>query len=159
RLREEGAIAWTATGSLETDEGARSVYEQSMRKVGKIDILVNNVGIYRSLAWHEVSPSQWLETMNANVVSAVRLAPLVIPQMIERRYGRVVQIASNAAHIAFPHLADYAASKAAMVSMSVSLAQHLEGTGVTANTVSPGPISTPSWDAWAIEEGKKRGWG
>jgi len=153
-----GNPAFAVVGAVHTKDGAQSIRDQVFEQESRVDILVNNVGTYRALAWMETQPEQWLETYSSNVVSAVRMTHHFVPGMIERGFGRIVQIASNAAHIAFPHLADYAASKAAMVSMSVSLAQSLAGTGVTANTVSPGPVSTPAWDRWALEEGSRRGW-
>lgn len=159
RLRTYGGEVFAAVGSIEDDESAEQVFDQAVACAGKIEILINNVGIYAAKGWEEASPSQWAQTYNANVVSAVRLSHRAIPAMVGAGFGRIIQIASNAAHIAFPHLSDYAASKAALVSMTVSLAQHLAGTGVTANTVSPGPISTPNWDAWALDEGRRRGWG
>jgi NAD(P)-dependent dehydrogenase (short-subunit alcohol dehydrogenase family) len=158
-IRAAGGIAHVATGMLDSDASVAVVFEAAVAAAGAPDILVNNAGIYRALNWLDVDPAQWLDIYNANVVSIVRLVRLAVPAMRERGWGRVIQIASVAASVAPPGLSDYAASKAALVSLSVSLAKALANTGITVNTVSPGPVVTPNWNVWALDEARRRGWG
>jgi NAD(P)-dependent dehydrogenase (short-subunit alcohol dehydrogenase family) len=79
--------------------------------------------------------------------------------MKQNGWGRVIQIASGAAIQPLPFGPDYAAAKAALVNATVSLAKDLAGTGITVNTVSPGPILTPIAERVMRDVGKQRGWG
>jgi 3-oxoacyl-[acyl-carrier protein] reductase len=136
--------AVVALGDLSHQDEADGVVRSALEALGGIDILVDNAG--RGLphaSWLEVSVEEWVELFEANLFSAVRMIRALVPGMRERRWGRVIQIASVAATQPLPSGAAYAATKAAMVNMSLSLAKELAGTGVTVNSVSPGPIVTP----------------
>jgi 3-oxoacyl-[acyl-carrier protein] reductase len=74
-------------------------------------------------------------------------------------WGRVIQIGTGEAVNPFPFMPDYAASKAALVNLTVSLAKHLDRTGITVNTVSPGIVVTPGVEAFYRAEAARRGWG
>lgn len=86
----------------------------------------------------------------------------LLPQMRARGWGRVINIGSRAATTPLPNMVDYSAAKAAVVNLTTSLAQHLTATGITANTVSPGVIVTPSmqrmFEQRAVEQGRPLPW-
>lgn len=84
---------------------------------------------------------------------------LLVPQMKELGWGRIIQISSNAGVEAAPDAASYSATKAANINMTVSLTKELAGTGITVNTVSPGPVVTEGWNEFALDIAAKQGWG
>jgi 3-oxoacyl-[acyl-carrier protein] reductase len=146
--------AVVALGDLSRQDEADRVVWSALEALGGIDILVDNAGRGVTHAgWLEASVEEWEELFEANLFSAVRMIRALVPGMKERRWGRVIQISSVAATQPFPSSAAYAATKAAMVNMSVSLAKELAGTGVTVNSVSPGPIVTPLFERLVSEGG------
>ena len=124
-----------------------------------IDILVNNAGSYANRRWMEASSGDWAALYNANVLSAVRLIRLLAPSMKEHKWGRIIQIASGEATQPFAFMPDYAATKAALVNTTVSLAKELARTGITVNTVSPGIIVTSGVEQFYRSVAAQRGWG
>lgn len=160
-LRASGAKAAIALGDLSTDEGAESVARAAEQAFGGIDILVNNAGGRSSgggaALWDSGTPNDWIETYQKNTVAALRLIRLLVEPMKARGWGRIIQIVSASAMTppdAIPH---YAASKAAMVNMTLSLSKALKFTGVTSNAVAPGMITTPALERWmdgvAVDKG------
>jgi NAD(P)-dependent dehydrogenase (short-subunit alcohol dehydrogenase family) len=154
-----GGKAILAIGDLSTDEGAKRVVEKALDELGAIDILVNNAGAYEIRGWADTTPQQWLEVFNQNVVSMVRMIRLLVPQMRQSGWGRIIQLSSAVGVQPLAALPDYNATKAAVINMTVSLAKELANTGVTVNTVSPGPIMTSGWIEWARGIARDRGWG
>lgn len=129
-----------------------------MSAFDEIDILVNNAGEFPISDWTSATSDDWLELYNVNVVSMVRLIHHLLPQMKKHRWGGVIQISSVAAIIPSPANPDYAASKAAKVNLTVSLSKELAETGVTVNTVSPGPILTPGVRQMLMQIAENRRW-
>jgi NAD(P)-dependent dehydrogenase (short-subunit alcohol dehydrogenase family) len=142
-IKKSGGSATYAIGDLANDAGAEAV----AKSAGPIDILVNNAGIYGAQGWLSESADEWNKYYNVNVGSMVRLINLIVPGMKERRWGRVIAIASGVATKPQAGMPGYSASKMANVNLAVSLAQALAGTGITSNAVSPGIIMTDGLDA------------
>jgi 3-oxoacyl-[acyl-carrier protein] reductase len=138
-----GGKAVVAIGDLSSDAGADDVVRATNRAFGGADILVNNAGAYPHGPWLESTADQWTELYNQNVGSMVRLITRLVPGMKERGWGRVISIASIAGSMPFGISGNYSATKAANISLAVSLAKDLAGTGITSNAVSPGMIVTP----------------
>jgi 3-oxoacyl-[acyl-carrier protein] reductase len=163
RVRREieatGGKAILAIGDLATDEGAKRVVDKALAEFGAIDILINNAGAYEVHGWTDATPRQWLDTFNQNVLSMVRMIQLVAPQMRQLGWGRIVQVSSVVGVQPLAALPDYNATKASVINMTVSLAKELANTGVTVNTVTPGPVMTSGWIEWARGIAKGRGWG
>ncbi|HEY3686890.1 MAG TPA: SDR family NAD(P)-dependent oxidoreductase [Streptosporangiaceae bacterium] len=159
-LRAEGHDAEAVTGDLTSDTEAARVADRA-RDWGA-DILVNNAGPFAERDWSEVTPASWLESMTGNVVSAARLITALLPSLRAGGWGRVINLGSRAATTPLPNMVDYSAAKAAVVNMTTSLSRHLAGTGVTANTVSPGVIVTDGmremFTARAAAEGNPAPW-
>ncbi len=108
------------------------------------DILVNNVGGGRLLSFEEIDDDLWHQTFELNFFAMVRISRELIPLMAQRSGGAVVNVASDLARQPEPVIVDYAASKAAMLSVSKSLSLAY-GPKVRVNSVCPGPIWTPFW--------------
>lgn len=113
-----------------------------------IDILVNNVGIYASQSFYEMSDDEWLRHFEVNVMSGVRLSRAVLPDMIERNWGRIIFVSSECASIVPVDMIAYSMTKTAMHTVSRGLAQLSSGTGVTVNTVMPGSTMTEGADSF-----------
>jgi NAD(P)-dependent dehydrogenase (short-subunit alcohol dehydrogenase family) len=156
---EQGGHALAVTGDLTQNEDAQKVVDTVLETLGGIDILVNNAGAYPLQSWTNATVKDWIENFETNVFSMVRVLNLLLPPMKTLGWGRIIQISSNAGVQAFPGAPHYSATKAANINMSVSLAKELSGTGVTANTVSPGPIVTEGWIDFAQDIAQEQGWG
>jgi 3-oxoacyl-[acyl-carrier protein] reductase len=162
RVQQEIEVAGgkvvVAIGDLSTDDGAKRVADRALTEFGAIDILVNSAGAYEVHGWEDATPQQWLATFNQNVLSMVRLIRLLAPQMKQLGWGRIIQLSSMVGVQPLAALPDYNVTKAAVINMTVSLAKELANTGVTVNTVTPGPIMTSGWIEWARGMAKARGW-
>ena len=144
-----GGTAIATVGELRSDSAMRQVVAAAVAAFGGIDILVTNAAAFPMKPWLQSDASEWIDLYDANVASTVRLVTTLVPAMAERQWGRVVMLGSFLGPMPGPPVANYATTKAATIAQAVSLAKELGGTGVTANTVSPGPIRTPGFEASA----------
>ena len=119
--------------------------------LGRVDILVNNVGASPSRNFLYMTDDDWADLHQLNVMSAVRCSRHVIPAMREAGWGRIVMVSSPAAFYPNPATVDYAATKAAMVATAKALANKYGRDGILVNTVHPGLIHTPMWERAATE--------
>ena len=104
----------------------------------EIDVLVNNAGVGAHVAFHESDTQRMLDMIQLNVVALVHLTRLVLPRMVHRGAGRILNVSSLAAYQPGPFKAIYNASKAFVTSFSEAVSTELEGTGVTLTTLAPG---------------------
>jgi NAD(P)-dependent dehydrogenase (short-subunit alcohol dehydrogenase family) len=117
-----------------TGEGARAVIDA----VPEIDILVNNLGIYESKAFSDISDDDWRRFFEVNVLSGARLARHYLPGMMKRNWGRIIFIASDSALVIPSDMIHYGMTKTAQLALSRGLAGTTKGTRVTVNAVLPG---------------------
>ncbi|NOW44023.1 NAD(P)-dependent dehydrogenase (short-subunit alcohol dehydrogenase family) [Novosphingobium sp. SG751A] len=103
------------------------------------DILVNNLGIYEAKAFADIQDEDWHHLFEVNVVSGARLARHYFPRMLKRNWGRVIFIASESGLLPPAEMIHYGMTKSAQLSISRGLAEHTRGTGVTVNSILPGP--------------------
>lgn len=157
-ITASGHKAFGVRGDLTIDEEANRVVHEAISAFNGIDILINNAGAFPVRDWTNTRPSDWTTSFNTNVVSMVRMINGILPQMRKTGWGRIIQIASIAGSSPSPANPDYAASKAANINMSVSLAKELAGSGITVNTVSPGPIVTPGVKETFMQIAQERKW-
>jgi NAD(P)-dependent dehydrogenase (short-subunit alcohol dehydrogenase family) len=109
---------------------------------GAPDILINNAGINLRKPLHEFSLEEWRRVMQTNLDSAFLCSRAFVPGMIEKKFGRVINIASTMAHVALAHRTAYCTSKFGLLGMTKALALELAPHGITANAISPGPFAT-----------------
>lgn len=130
-------------GDFSNPEEASRVVEDFIKATGGIDGLVNNAGGGRVTAFRGIEPDMWLHTFHLNLNAAVRAMQTAYPVMRKQKSGTIVNIASLAAHGPGKWMgADYAASKAALVSVTKSLAFESARLGIRVNAISPGMIET-----------------
>ena len=153
-----GGQAIVILGDVATDAGAQGVID-GVEAAGGIDILVNNVGHYDNRSWWDVTMEEWIGTVQTDLLSSVRLIQGLVPAMKDKGWGRVIQIGSGTGAQPFARYPQYCSTNAARTSAMVSLARELGGTGVLANTVSPGLTLTGSVRDWFTKLGEERGWG
>lgn len=158
-LRAAGGEVYTVAGDLASDESARRIADEAVDCVGRVEILVNNAAIYTHGSWLDDKPADMLKLYDVNVVGAARLIQYLVPQMRERYWGRIIQIASGDASEPLPFMSAYAATKAALVNLTVGLSKSLANTGITVNTVSPGIIATEGVKQFYAGMAARFGWG
>jgi NAD(P)-dependent dehydrogenase (short-subunit alcohol dehydrogenase family) len=147
--------------ALATDVTRRADLEsmaaRTLADLGKIDILVNNAGIYRAAATLEVTEEHWDAVLGINAKALFFACQAVLPAMIARKRGCIVNLASMAAKVGSRTNLPYNASKAAVVSITKSLALAHAEHGIRVNCVCPGFVETDMWTMVAREQGKLLG--
>lgn len=133
-----GAVVGGFVGDLSTAEGSAHLFEQ----LPDVDILVNNLGIFEPKSFTEISDDDWLRFFEVNVLSGIRLARHYVNGMRERDWGRIVFISSESGLQIPTEMIHYGMTKTAQLAVSRGLAETLAGTGVTVNSVLPGPTSS-----------------
>jgi 3-oxoacyl-[acyl-carrier protein] reductase len=121
--------------------------EEAEKALGQVDILVNNAGITHDNLFMRMKDEEWDDVIAVNLTSVFVLIRTILRNMMRRRYGRIVNIASISGVLGNPGQPNYAASKAGLVGMTKSLAREVSARGITANCIAPGFISTPMTDA------------
>jgi 3-oxoacyl-[acyl-carrier protein] reductase len=121
--------------------------EDAEKALGQVDILVNNAGITHDNLFMRMKDEEWDDVIAVNLTSVFILTRGILRNMMRRRAGRIVNIASISGVLGNPGQPNYAASKAGLVGMTKSLAREVSSRGITANCISPGFISTPMTDA------------
>ena len=136
-----------------TDENSVAAATKATRSVfGRIDALVNSAGITggNGTTW-ELAPDVWRRVIEVNLVGCYLTCRAVVPGMIERGYGRIVNIASVAGKEGNPNASHYSASKAGLIGLTKSLGKELAKTGVLVNAVTPAAAKTPIFDSMKQE--------
>ena len=125
-----------------------SVVKSVTRDLGPIDILINNAGIPGpTLSAHEVPVADWDRTLNINLRTPFLLSRAVIPAMIERKTGIIINISSIAGKMAYPLRTPYASSKWGLIGLTLTLAQELGPHNIRVNVICPGPTRTDMIDS------------
>jgi len=157
-----GGTVHAVAGDLSTNDGAEAVGRNVLAAMGGIDILVNNAGGESAgngtSEWLDVSPEEWVATYNSNVASMVRMIRTAVPGMRERGWGRLIQLSSQSVDTPMPTIPDYQSAKSAIRALTRSLAKALAGTGITANSVSPGLTHSTNTDEWIRWMLSQQGW-
>ncbi|MCO6006852.1 SDR family oxidoreductase [Actinoallomurus purpureus] len=132
---------------LATADGAAELRD----RVPDVDILVNNLGIFGARPVLEIDDDEWRRYFEVNVLSAVRLTRIYLPGMMDRGWGRVLNIASDSAVVIPVEMVHYGMTKTALLAVTRGFAKAATGTGVTVNSVIVGPTHTPGVETFVGE--------
>lgn len=128
---------------LSRPESIEQAVEQAQKKLGCIDILINGAGIQGPIgSFHENDPDTWEFTFRVNLFGPMRLIRAVLPEMIARRRGKIINFSGGGATAPRPNFSAYAASKAALVRLTETLAAELKPFNIQVNAVAPGAVNT-----------------
>ncbi|MBR6076081.1 MAG: 3-oxoacyl-ACP reductase FabG [Victivallales bacterium] len=143
-LRAAGATCETFQADLAAKEGdpAKELVNAVVVKFGRLDILVNNAGILNDATVSFMSDEQWTDTLNMDLTVPFKLIRAAAMNMARQRWGRIVNMASDAGRMGSANRSNYAAAKECLVGLTRSIARELAGLGVRANAVSPGFVET-----------------
>ncbi|MEG3898405.1 MULTISPECIES: SDR family oxidoreductase [unclassified Microcoleus] len=124
---------------IAADLGTQAGVELLLQKVPFVNILVNNLGIYASKAFEDISDEAWMNILEVNVMSGVRLSRHYLPLMLKQDWGRIIFISSESGLNIPAEMIHYGVTKTAQLALSRGLAETTAGSHVTVNTVLPGP--------------------
>jgi 3-oxoacyl-[acyl-carrier protein] reductase len=143
------------TADLSQHGAAEKLIEESEAAMGRIDILVNNAGLTRDTLMMRMKDEDWDRVLAVNLTAAFRLSRAVLRGMMKARFGRIIGVTSIVGVTGNAGQTNYAASKAAMIGMSKSLAQEVASRGITVNCIAPGFITTAMTDKLSDEQKAK----
>ena len=141
---------------IATDFSIKGEVNNLLENLPKIDVLINNVGVYSSGSFFETDDAEWYRQFEVNVMSGVRLSKSILPRMLANNWGRVLFISSECASLTPPDLIAYSMTKAAILAVSRGLAQLTKGTNVTVNSIIPGSTLSEGAEQF-IEDAAQKG--
>jgi NAD(P)-dependent dehydrogenase (short-subunit alcohol dehydrogenase family) len=159
----DGAVAEmkSATGGdvvgFAGDLSEAEVAAKLAQKHPHVDILVNNLGIFEVKAFEEISDAEWKRFFDVNVLSGARLARLYLPSMRKRNWGRIIFISSESGYQIPAEMIHYGMTKSAQIAVARGLAEATAGTGITVNSVLPGPTRSRGVGDFVADWAKKSG--
>lgn len=124
------------------DLSLASAAEELAKRHPYVEILVNNLATFEVKPFEEISDADWLRTFDVNVISGIRLSRSFLPAMMRANWGRIIFISSESAIQVPAEIIHYGASKAAQIAAARGLAETLKGTGITVNSILPGPTKS-----------------
>jgi NAD(P)-dependent dehydrogenase (short-subunit alcohol dehydrogenase family) len=153
RTERKNAQVTGVAADLGTKEGVNLL----IRDVPVVDILVNNLGIFEAKPFPEITDEDWLRFFEVNVLSGVRLSRFYLPQMLQKNWGRIVFISSESAINPPVEMVHYGLTKTAQLALARGLAELTAGTGVTVNSVLPGPTRSEGVEQFVQDLAKSQG--
>jgi NAD(P)-dependent dehydrogenase (short-subunit alcohol dehydrogenase family) len=147
KLRADGRDVAGVAGDLSTAKGA----EELVSAVPHADILVNNLGIFEPKPFDAITDHDWMRFFETNVLSGVRLTRAYLPGMRERDWGRVVFVSSESGLQIPLEMIHYGVTKTAQIALARGLAESVAGTGITINSVLPGPTRSEGVGTFVVQ--------
>ncbi|MGX7243689.1 SDR family NAD(P)-dependent oxidoreductase [Enterococcus quebecensis] len=143
KIKKNGGHALFVQTDVNDDSSMNHLVAEVIEQYGKIDVLVNNAGVYKSFAFEDIDmEKEYEDVFNINVRSYIYLSKLVLKFMLERKEGSIINIASVGALNGGPGIATYCASKGAILQLTRSMAKEFGGRGIRVNSILPGLIHT-----------------
>jgi 3-oxoacyl-[acyl-carrier protein] reductase len=149
---KRGGAAVGVRGDVSKEQDVRALFDRTERELGSVDVLVNNASVWPAARFHEMSLEQWNGTLAVNLTAAFLTCREAVRRWLASgRKGRIVNVTSQAAyHGATTGHADYAAAKAGLANLTISLAREVARHGIAVNSVAPGFMQTDMIaEAWA----------
>ena len=141
-LRDSGIQALALCADVTDEKAVASMCAEVESRLSPIEVLVNNAGISRQRLFTDITGDEWDEMLSVNLKSAYICSRTVLPGMISRKYGRIINISSVWGQTGGSMETHYSASKAGLIGLTSSLAKELAPSGITVNCVAPGVIDT-----------------
>jgi len=150
-IRAAGRECLGVVAAVDNAADVNSMVEQALAKFGRIDILVNNAGISNPKPFLETTMADWDEALDVNLKGIILCTRAVLPDMLQRKSGNVINISSGAGVRGLPGSTAYAASKAAAIALTQALGDELLGSGIRINVVTPGGIRSELLDRSGVK--------
>lgn len=141
-LRAQGHVAHAAVCDIASEASVDDLHRMATDHLGEIDILVNNAGVADSANIRELTLERWNRIMTVNATGTYLVTQAFVTPMLQRGWGRIVNVASVTSRVGTPYISAYTASKHAVLGFTRSLAAELRHKGVTVNCLCPGYINT-----------------
>lgn len=154
-IRTAGGWAQSFAGDVRQASQIEPAVQAAIKEFGQLDILINNAGIYPRQPFLEMTETQWDEMQDINLKSMYHCLKLVMPHMVAKRSGKVVNISSVTFHLGMANMAHYVTSKGGVVGLTRSLAREMGPHNVYVNCITPGAIKTEAEATVVSEEQAK----
>lgn len=141
-IKAIGRKAISVQADVSKIDDVEGMVSKVLEEFGRIDVLVNNAGIYKRVTFENLGQKEWKETMEINLNGVYNCTKAIMPIMKGRHYGRIINISSIIGAMGTAHGAHYAATKSALFGFTKSLARELAGFNITVNCIAPGAIDT-----------------
>ncbi len=156
-IKALGVKTLSVAADMETAEGAEKVVNAAFDAFGTVDILFNNAGHSHPCTPISATDEEWIEQLNIHLMACVRTCRMVVPKMIDQKWGRIINMGSMYGLAPGVGVADYDAAKAAVINYTRSLGMEYSRYGICATAICPGLIHTEIWDRFADNLGKEIG--
>lgn len=152
KLQEENENIDIKKADVSTREGAKELVEYTIKKYGKVDILINNAGIAEYKLFTDETDEDWKKVIDTNLYSAFAMSQEVIPNMVHNKKGCIINISSVWGQVGGALEVIYSVSKAGMDGLTKALAKELGPSNIRVNSIAPGMIATNMNSGWTEEE-------
>eukprot|EP00892_Ulva_mutabilis_P009411 jgi/Ulvmu1/6842/UM031_0047.1 len=156
-LRENNVDVLTSTTDLRSPEGIYRLVEEASSKLGPVDILVNNAGMQHVAPVHEFPNDKWNDLISVMLSAPFHTTKAVLPSMIDKGWGRIINISSFHGKVASPFKAPYCAAKHGVAGLTKSVALEVATKGITCNAICPGYVWTELIEKQLASSAKSRG--
>ena len=151
QIKEKGGQAIALQANIAHAEESERLFKEIKEKVGIVDVLINNAGITRDRSFRKMELDEWNAVIDTNLSSVFNTTKLALPNMLEQKFGRIINISSVIGQSGGFGQTNYAAAKAGLIGFSKSLALETAKSGITVNTICPGFIGTDMVNAMPEE--------